>query len=144
MREMQQEMDQMLSLLPGGPAFSPSLVSPAALLDDVSRLAMNVDIREDDKNYYITADMPGLRKEDIKIRIDGNNVLTITGERREERDERDDQGNVQRVTRVVGSYMRQFQLPDDIDPDSIQARVENGVLRLVVPKKIVTTVEHSG
>jgi HSP20 family protein len=134
MREMQQEMDQMMRLLPVGPSLSSDLLSPAGPVGDLARLSMNVDIREDDKNYYISADVPGLRKDDIKIRVDGNHLLTITGQRKEERDEKDDQGNVQRVERVVGTYVRQFQLPDNIDPDHIQAKVDHGVLKLTIPK----------
>ncbi len=92
---------------------------------------MRVDISEDEKNIYIEAEMAGLKKEDVKVSIE-DNVLTIRGERKQESEEK--KKNYHRVERVYGSFSRAFTLGENIDKDNIEAKYEDGVLHLTLPK----------
>ncbi len=92
---------------------------------------MRVDIAEDEKNIYIDAELAGLKKEDVKVSIE-DNVLMIRGERRQENEEK--KKNYHRVERVYGSFSRAFSLGENIDKDNIQAKYEDGVLHLTLPK----------
>ncbi len=93
--------------------------------------AMRVNIAEDEKNIYIEAELAGLKKEDVKVSIE-DNVLTIRGERKQETEEK--KKNYHRVERVYGSFSRAFTLGENIDQDNIEAKYENGVLHLTLPK----------
>lgn len=93
--------------------------------------AMRVDISEDERNIYIEAEMAGLKKEDVKVSIE-DNVLTIRGERKQENEEK--KKNYHRVERVYGSFSRAFTLGENIDKDNIEAKYEDGVLYLTLPK----------
>lgn len=93
--------------------------------------AMRVDISEDEKNIYIEAEMPGLKKEDVKISIE-DDILTIRGERKQETEEK--KKNYHRVERYYGSFSRSFTLGENIDRENIDAKYEEGVLRLTLPK----------
>ncbi|MFN3344491.1 MAG: Hsp20/alpha crystallin family protein [Chloroherpetonaceae bacterium] len=93
--------------------------------------AMRVDIAEDEKNIYIEAELAGMKKEDVKVSIE-DNVLTIRGERKQENEEK--KKNYHRVERVYGSFSRAFTLGENIDKDNIEAKYEDGVLRLTLPK----------
>jgi HSP20 family protein len=93
-----------------------------------------VNIRETAENFEVEMAAPGMKKEDFKVELDGNQ-LTISSEKSSEHEEKDQE----RYTRKEFSYqsfMRSFQLPKDVvDIDNINARYENGVLHLVIPKK---------
>lgn len=93
-----------------------------------------VNIRETSEAFEVEMAAPGMNKEDFKVELDGN-MLTITSELQKENEEREGQ----RYTRREFSYQsfrRTFQLPKDVvDADKIEAKYENGVLRLLVPKK---------
>jgi HSP20 family protein len=93
--------------------------------------AMRVDISEDDKNIYIEAELPGMKKEDVKVTIE-DGVLMIRGERKQETEEK--KKNYHRVERVYGSFSRAFALGENIDKDKIEAKYEDGVLHLTLPK----------
>jgi len=93
--------------------------------------AMRVDISEDEKNIYIEAELAGLKKEDVKITVE-DGVLTIRGERKQETEEK--KKNYHRVERVYGSFSRAFTLGENIDKDNIEAKYEDGVLHLMLPK----------
>jgi HSP20 family protein len=93
--------------------------------------AMKVDISEDEKSLYITAELPGLKKEDVKISIE-DNLLTIRAERKKETEEK--QKNYQRVERFYGSFSRSFNLGDNVGTDAIEAEYKEGVLHLTLPK----------
>jgi HSP20 family protein len=80
----------------------------------------------------MNADLPGLKKEDIKIDL-SENILTITGEKkRKEKFERED---YYRYERAFGSFIRRFELPHDMDVEKIKAHFEDGVLELRIPIK---------
>jgi len=90
------------------------------------------DISETDKEYVIKADLPEVKKEDVKISLD-NGVITVTGERRREKEHKEE--NEIRVESFYGTFSRSFALPDNIDAAGIQAECKDGVLRVRIPKK---------
>lgn len=95
-----------------------------------------IDVAEDEHAYTVQAEMPGIKKEDIHIEID-RNVVTITGESKQQREEKSGgkQGQVLRSERYYGQLRRVFALGSEIDESKAEARCENGVLRLLLPKK---------
>ncbi len=91
----------------------------------------NADITEDEKEYLIHLDIPGMEKNDIKINFQDGRV-TITGER--EFEERDEKKDYIRQERYYGSFYRSFKLPEKVKEEKIQATFKNGVLKVVIPK----------
>jgi HSP20 family protein len=90
-----------------------------------------VDIKEDNDNFTLFADLPGLTKKDIKINVK-DNMLHITGERSvEQKDNRDD---YYRIERRRGSFNRRFSLPDSVNENEIKAKFKDGVLAVTLPK----------
>ena len=100
---------------------------------NVKPVNMKCDIYEKDGNYCIEMDLPGYDKKDIDINFD-NKYLTITASKEEE--EKDEEKNYIRRERSYGSYKRQFFL-GDINEEEIKAEFNNGILKVVVPKKEV-------
>jgi len=90
-----------------------------------------VDIEENENSYLFKAELPGVKKEDVSIEID-NKVLTISGEKKEEREEKN--GNVFRKESYSGSFSRSFTLPEHVNPDDADAKYENRILFLSIPK----------
>ncbi len=90
-----------------------------------------VDIAEDDKEYLITAELPDVKKEDVKVTVE-NGVLTITGERKFEKEENDKRYH--RVERSYGSFSRSFTLPGDGDAQKVNAEFKEGMLKVHVTK----------
>jgi HSP20 family protein len=91
-----------------------------------------VDIREEDKQFVLHADLPGVDAKDIEITME-KGVLTIRGRRASE--EREEKNGYRRVERVTGEFFRRFSLPDTADAQAIKARSANGVLEVVIPKQ---------
>lgn len=90
-----------------------------------------VDIEESEKEYLIKAEIPEMKKEDVKIAVQ-DDVLSISGERKSEKEEKGKKYH--RVERSYGSFLRSFTLPDDADGTKITAEYKDGVLRLHLPK----------
>jgi HSP20 family protein len=90
-----------------------------------------VDIKETDKEYLVTAELPGLSREDVKVTLE-DSVLTIEGERRQEKELKDER--IHRIERYYGSFCRSFTLPDDAKAEGILAETREGVLSIHVPK----------
>ena len=91
-----------------------------------------VDIVEDEKSYEIHVAVPGVKKSDFKIDLtDGR--LTISGERRSE--EKKEGRNFHTLETQYGSFKRSFYVPEDVNTDAVEASYEDGVLRLVLPKR---------
>jgi HSP20 family protein len=90
-----------------------------------------LDLSETEDGYLVEAAVPGLKPEDLEITVE-NNVLTIRGETRNENE--DKQRSYHRVERRYGSFQRTIALPSTVKTDAIQASLENGVLRLEIPK----------
>ncbi len=95
-------------------------------------LTPRVDIVEDAASYTISVELPGLAKEDVKVAMNDNRVLTISGEKKQE--EKTEGKNFHRVERRYGSFSRSFNLPKTVHVEAINARFENGVLVLSLPK----------
>src|SRR4029077_11323178 len=90
-----------------------------------------VDIAEDEKEYTIKAELPGVNKEDVRVTVEGG-VLTITGERKAEKEEKDKKCH--RIERNYGTFVRSFMLPEGTASDKVSAEFEDGVLRVRLPK----------
>jgi len=89
------------------------------------------DITEDDKEYLIKAELPDLKKEDVKVTVE-NGVLTISGERKFEKEQKEKKYH--RIERAYGRFVRSFALPDDADPGGVKADFKDGVLTVHLPK----------
>ena len=97
----------------------------------VAELAPLVDISEDDKEYQIKAELPDVKKDDVKLSME-DGTLTITGERRFEKEE--NSKKYHRVECAYGSFARSFSLPDDASPGKVTAVFKDGVLRVHLTK----------
>ena len=92
-----------------------------------------VDIKETDESFHLKADVPGVKAKDLKVFVDDNHRLVMKGERgSEHKEERD---NYVRIERTSGSFYRAFGLPENVDTDSISAKVNDGQLDVIIPKK---------
>jgi HSP20 family protein len=91
----------------------------------------SVDVSEDKDNVVIKAEMPGMKKEDVKISVQ-DNVLTLKGEKEQEKEEKEK--NYHRIERSYGSFCRSFQLPTAVKTDKIKASYKDGVLNISLPK----------
>lgn len=96
------------------------------------------DISETEKEYLVKAELPGVKREDVKVRLEGG-VLTIQGERRHEKSSKDEKTH--RTERFYGSFSRSFTLPDNADADNIRAESRDGVLSVHVPKLAAGTAK---
>jgi len=92
----------------------------------------NMEFTENDKNIVIKAEVPGVDKKDIKISIH-DKILIIEGEKRKEKVE--ENSDYFRSERVFGSFKRQFELPENVDQDKVDAKYENGVLIVELKKR---------
>ena len=90
-----------------------------------------VDIVEDDKEYLIKAELPEVKRENVKVTVE-NGVLTITGERNYEKEEKDKKYH--RIERAYGSFVRSFTVPDDADASKVTADFKDGVLKVHLAK----------
>ncbi len=90
-----------------------------------------LDFVEDEKEYRITAEIPGLEEKDIEVTMDENSI-TIKGEKKEEKEEK--AKNYYYRERRFGSFVRTLPLPEDVDKDKVEAKFKNGLLTLRLPK----------
>ncbi len=90
-----------------------------------------VDILEEKDHYKIKADLPGVKKEDVKLSFE-DGVLTLDGERKNETEQKET--NYHRVERSYGRFVRSFNLGHEVDANKIQASYKDGVLEITVPK----------
>ena len=91
----------------------------------------SADISETDKEYLVRADLPGMKKEDVKVTYN-DGMLTIQGERKQHKEETTEKFH--RVENYYGSFSRAFTLPDNIKPDAIRCETKDGVLSVHIPK----------
>ncbi len=90
------------------------------------------EVTDDKTNYYFKFDLPGVPKDQIKVELN-NNVLTVSAERKEEKETNESKKHY--VSELFyGSYLRSFTLPNDIDEKKVDAKYEDGVLKLTIPK----------
>jgi len=111
-------------------------VRPVDFAGEKEAPVVKIDVKEQEKNYVVHAEVPGVKKEDIHVAIDGA-VVSISAERREEKDVRDGE-RVLRSERYVGKVSRSFQLAQEIDEAQVSAKYTDGVLELMLPKKAAT------
>ena len=106
-------------------------------MDGQPDIQIRMDVKEDGKSYTVQADIPGVKKEDIHVSIDGNQV-SISAEALQEKEVKDGE-KLLRAERFYGKVSRSFALANDIDEGAAQAKYSDGVLELVLPKKTVTS-----
>ncbi len=91
-----------------------------------------VDIYEDEHKIVLKLEVPGMKQEDLDVRIE-NNTLTVKGERKFEKEEKEE--NFHRIERRYGSFFRAFTLPTTVDTENVKANYDSGVLKLELNKK---------
>ncbi|XP_057954849.1 17.5 kDa class I heat shock protein-like [Malania oleifera] len=106
-----------------------------------------IDWRETPEAHVFKADLPGLRKEEVKVEVEDDRVLQISGERNREEEEKSDTWH--RIERSSGRFMRRFRLPENAKVNEMKASMEDGVLTVTVPKvegkrREVKAIEISG
>ena len=107
-----------------------------------SRSVMKTDVKETDKGYELDIELPGYQKEDVKAQLkDG--YLTVQAVKNVNNDTKNEEGAYIRRERYVGTMSRSFYVGDNVTEADIQAKFENGVLKLAVPKKEAKKVEEN-
>jgi HSP20 family protein len=123
-----QEVEKRLSNMWGRP---PTKEEGGKEAMTVAEWAPLVDISEDEKEYLIKAELPDVKKENVKISVQ-DGVVSISGDRKYEKEEKGKKYH--RVERSYGSFMRSFTLPEDADESKISAEYKDGVLHVHLPK----------
>ncbi|XP_009415786.3 18.1 kDa class I heat shock protein-like [Musa acuminata AAA Group] len=98
-----------------------------------------IDWKETSEAHVFKADLPGVKKEEVKVEVEEGRVLQISGERSKEEEEKSDKWH--RVERSSGKFLRRFRLPENAMVDQVKASMENGVLTVTVPKEEVKKPE---
>jgi HSP20 family protein len=127
-KEMEELQGRLAKLFSMGPA---RFGNGGKELMTVTEWAPAVDISEDEKEYLVKAELPEVKKEDVKVAVE-NGVLSITGERKLEKEEKDKKYH--RIERSYGQFLRSFALPDGTDGSKVNAEFKDGVLRVHLPK----------
>lgn len=128
MAEMENEMDRWMQASGRWPEEMESMAfSPTC------------NFKENDKEYIVQFDIPGVKKEEVKIEIQ-NNRLTVSGERKEKKEEKDAKHFLSEA--YYGSFMRSFSLPAELDESKVDAHYEDGVLTIKVPKTAATKAKE--
>jgi len=116
------------------------VVAPVGFEAEVPVRRMKVDVAEQNGDYKVVAELPGVKKEDIKVNIDGDQV-SITAETRVAKEEKDGE-RVLHSERYVGKVSRAFRLADEIDESRASAKYSDGVLELTLPKKAAAAAKQ--
>ncbi len=109
-------------------------------LEGGQEMQIKMDVKEDDKAYTVHAEIPGVKKEDIHVSIDGN-LVSISAEVKNEKEVKEGE-KVLRSERYYGKVSRSFTLGNDVDESASQARYDNGVLELTLPKKAASKAKQ--
>lgn len=115
-------------------------LSPIRMEMDNGALEMRVDVTEIDGMYKVRADIPGAKKDDINVRIDGN-LIQIDAEMKRQKETKESGGKVLRSERWEGAVSRAFTVAQDVDESKVSAKYEDGVLTLELPKKATSTAK---
>ncbi len=103
-----------------------------------ARLTPMMDVTETEKEYELTAELPGLEEKDVEVTL-SEGVLTIRGEKKVDHEEKGK--DFRMVERSYGSFTRSLELPAGVDPKTIKASLEKGVLTVSIPKKVAATTK---
>lgn len=114
--------------------------APMQVDTDTPPLKMRIDVTENDSAYTVKADMPGVKKEDIHVRVEGN-MVQIDAETKSEKQEKGNGDKVLRSERHYGAISRAFSLASEIDDAKVEAKYADGVLNLTLPKKAAATAK---
>ena len=115
--------------------FDRMMMRPAWREMEAAEPQIRMDVSEADDAYTVKAEIPGVKKEDIHVTIDRNQVC-ISAEIKQEKEVKEGERMV-RCERSYGKAMRSFRLDQDVNPDAVQAKYADGVLELKMPKKVV-------
>lgn len=126
-RELDEVQNRLGMFLNGFPDFSEGNGKSMTL----PNWAPLVDITEDDNEYLFKADLPEVKKEDLKVTVE-NGILSVSGERKSEKEEK--KRKYHRLERFFGTFARTFMVPDDADAAKIMAEFKDGVLKVHLPK----------
>ncbi|XP_058099482.1 17.4 kDa class I heat shock protein-like [Magnolia sinica] len=114
----------------------PSLPSSSRPRSEISSfVGAQIDWKETPAAHVFKADLPGLKKEEVKVEVEDGRVLQISGERSREQEEKTDTWH--RVERSSGKFLRRLRLPENAKVEGVKAAMENGVLTVTVPKEEV-------
>lgn len=132
-RSLRDQIDRLMDEFDRGlfPARWMEMTPFSKLTSEIRGLVPAVDMVDEEKAYRVTAELPGLSEKDIEITKDGD-LLTITGEKKEEREE--SEKGYFLSERHYGAIERSLRLPDGIDDSKVEATFENGVLTVILPK----------
>lgn len=92
-----------------------------------------IDWKETPEAHIFKADLPGLKKEEVKVEVEEGRILQISGERSKEQEDKNDKWHC--IERSIGKFLRKFRLPKNAKMDQVKASMENGVLTVTVPKE---------
>ncbi|CAO2840644.1 unnamed protein product [Amaranthus hypochondriacus] len=107
--------------------------SPSSTAREVSQFATTrVDWKETPEAHVFKVDLPGLKKDEVKVEVEEGRILQISGERSKEQEEKNDKWH--RLERSSGKFLRRFRLPENTKMDEVKANLENGVLTVTIPK----------
>jgi HSP20 family protein len=134
LREMEEAQNRFNRFLGGFPNRMGSGEPPSLTVADWSP---DVEISEDDHGYLIKADLPEMKKEDVKVTVD-HGILSVSGERKTEKE--DKKKKFHRIERSYGTFRRSFTLPEDTDSTKVTAEFRDGVLKVHLP---TTAIERS-
>ena len=137
--EMYSVMDKMLDEFRGWP----ETWTPTWSGKDIARFNPRSEVSETKTHYNFKFDLPGLTKDQIKVEL-LDNRLTVSGERREEKKEEDKERKTHFSEVFYGSFTRSFDFPTSVDAEKVDAKYDNGVLTLAVPKTMSSSAKQIG
>jgi HSP20 family protein len=130
------EIDTMFNRMLPASFFGRARLAPGDNGERAIEWSPTADISETDKEYLIRAELPAVKKDDVKVTVEGNRI-SIEGERRQHKEDKDEKSI--RVESFYGTFTRSFQLPDDVIVDKIRCEDKDGVLTVHLPKSETVT-----
>ena len=113
-------------------------------MEKANATAPAINIRETETNYEVEIAAPGMTKEDFNIKVDNNNQLLVSMEKKEEHEDGKKEGRYLRREFSYSKFQQALILPDDVEKDKIEAKVEHGVLTITLPKQVITPESKEG
>ncbi|MDP3025301.1 MAG: Hsp20/alpha crystallin family protein [candidate division Zixibacteria bacterium] len=132
LREMVSVQDEMSKLFSACGGFGKGM--PMRWMEEGDEMwAPNVDMAETKDEIVLTAELPGFKKEDIKLSVEDHSI-TLSGEKKSKYEEEEKKGNYYRLERRFGSFTRSFALPTPVEADRVKAVYKDGILKVTLPK----------